>query len=330
LFLVGEMFQPERSWRLDLGPDVWVLRRGSSRSVLGRCSPREIDRLALDRQGQVIATTVDGQRRMLTGPMAPFEAAWVQQTLAGRLGIAAQGRGAGDVEPAEVYAGVPTVDPSAPEGTRSRHRLERREHPWKSTLGCLAVTLFWNLITGVFVAAQLGVVAAGSRPGWLFLTPFILVGLVAIAGFLGMLYSSIVDSRAGSIVVEVSKNPLRPGERCQVFVAQPDRFEPSSLRVRLVCEEKVTYASGDTTSTESKRVRELEVYPGEGIDSGGRPPFETTFEFEVPPGAMHSLQVENNEILWLLEVEVGPADRPTTRRAFAIVVNPPRPSGASS
>jgi len=50
----------------------------------------------------------------------------------------------------------------------------------------------------------------------------------------------------------------------------------------------------------------------------------------VTADAMHSLEVENNKITWRLEMEGGPGDPPGFHREFAIVVNPPRSSGAVS
>ena len=48
------------------------------------------------------------------------------------------------------------------------------------------------------------------------------------------------------------------------------------------------------------------MYRGNGLPAVAGLPFETTFAFEVPADAMHSLEVENNKITWLLEVEGGP------------------------
>ncbi len=173
--------------------------------------------------------------------------------------------------------------------------------------------------------------------GWLFLTPFMLIGLVGIVGFAYMLWNAIVDTRAGSNLLEVSANPMRPGERCRAFLSQPVRSSLRSLKVRLVCEEQVTYSQSQggpnqesAATTESRRVREIEVYRVNELPPLAGLPFEASFEFEVPADAMHSLEVPNNRITWQLEVEGGPADRPMFRRQFAIVVNPPRPSGALS
>jgi len=124
--------------------------------------------------------------------------------------------------------------------------------------------------------------------------------------------------------------PLEPGKSCKLFFSSPGQSALTSMVVRLVCEEEVKYGTGEDAGTKSSRVRELEVYRGDGLPSVGGLPFETTFEFEVPADAMHSLEVENNKITWRLEMEGGPGDPPRFHREFAMVVNPPCPPGAVS
>ncbi len=198
--------------------------------------------------------------------------------------------------------------------------------PLCAALGCLAATMFWNGLTGIFVWLQLGGMDgrwAGWK-GWLFLTPFILIGVVVLAFLVMNLFQAINDTRAGRAVVEVSMNPLEPGRRCKVFISGQSAL--AAMVVRLVCVEEVKYGTGtenDPYSTESKRVRTLELHRGDGLPSVPGLPFETTFTFEVPADAMHSLEVENNKITWLLEVEAGPGDPPRVHREFPIVVNPP-------
>jgi hypothetical protein len=100
--------------------------------------------------------------------------------------------------------------------------------------------------------------------------------------------------------------------------------------VRLVCEERVTYGTRTENSTESKQVRKLELYRGDGVPSVAGLPFETTFEFKVPADAKHSHEFENHKIAWLLEVEGGPGDLPRFHREYPIVVTAPRSTGAVS
>jgi hypothetical protein len=342
IFAVNKVFPaPEGYWRLELGDDEWVLRRGRFRRVLSRVSPHEIDGLTIDPLARVVAETAAGKRRPITGPMAPYESAWAVRALSGLLGTSS---GAAESGADFSYAYVSAVKPAASSGTTLRYSLSRVDRPWKSALGCLAATLFWNGITWVFVWAHLTGGFAGRRAGlpegwksWLFLTPLVVIGLVGIVLFAFILWNAIVDTRAGSNLLEISANPMRPGERCRAFLSQPIGSSLRSLRLRLVCEEQVTYTQsqgspnqGSTSTTESRRVREVDVYRVDELPPLAGLPFEATFEFEVPADAMHSLEVPNNRINWQLEVEGGPADRPMFRRQFAIVVNPPRPPGAQS
>jgi hypothetical protein len=324
LFIIGKVFPGrKRYWRLDLGDEDWVLRQGNLRWVLGRVSPREIEGLVVDRQGRVVAETTAGKRRTITGPMSPFESAWAVRALSGLLG---QSSGAGRIADSTIHACVPTVDPAASPGSTLKFRLSRIDRPWRAALGCLVVTLLWNGVTWLFVWVQpngMDPRQAGWK-GWLFLAPFILIGVAALAVLAMNLFQAINDTRAGTAVVEVSMNPLEPGRPCQVFVSGQSAL--TGMVVRLVCEEEVKYGTGSENSpytTESKRVRELELYRGDGLSSVAGLPFETTFAFEVPADAMHSLEVEDNKITWKLEVEGGPGDPPRFHREFAVVVNPP-------
>jgi len=340
-FVVGKVFPAaDRYWRLDLRDDEWVLRQGYSRSVLGRVSPHEIAGLTVDRQGSVVAETVAGKRRRITGPMAPIESAWAARALSGLLG---QSSGARRVADSTIYACVPTVDPAESPGSTLRHRLTRADHPWKATVGCLAIAAFWNILTTVFVIAQISGFANWKGPFgmsvWVVLVPFVLVGVCMLAGFVLNLITAIDDTRAGTTVVEVSMHPLRPGEPCKVFVSSQGRFMLTAMVVRLVCEEGVKTESSpvlsprtlrESPATQSKRVRAIEVYHGDGLPSVAGLTFEATFQFQVPADVMHSLDAEHNKVSWLIEVEGSPAGRPAYRREFAIVVNPPRSSGAAS
>jgi hypothetical protein len=226
-----------------------------------------------------------------------------------------------------------TVDPAASPGSTLKYRLSRSDRPWLAALGCLAATLLWNGVTWVFIWMQIkGMDSqwAGWR-GWLFQTPFILIGVAALALLAMSLFQAINDTRAGTAVFEVSMNPLEPGKPFKVFVSGQSAL--TAMIVRMVCKEEVRHGKGSEDSpysTESKRVRELELYRGDGLPSVAGLPFETSFEFEVPIDAMHSLDVENNKITWLFEVEGGGGDPPRFHREFAIVVNPARASGTVS
>ena len=150
-----------------------------------------------------------------------------------------------------------------------------------------------------------------------------------MAAFAWLLWRAIAESRAGSTVLEVSANPMRPGERCRAFVSQSTRSAIDALRVLLVCEEQVTFRTASP--------------PRYAIEAGPRAArcFATTgcprspgavredLQFEVPADAMHSLEVPNNKITWKLEVEGGRPYCQSFRRQYAVVVHPPRPSGAA-
>ncbi len=192
--------------------------------LIGGVSPQEIDRLTIDRQARLVAGDGLGETPAdHRGPMASFESAWAVRALSGLLGTSSAA--AADSESSH-YAYVPAVDPAATQGTTLRYSLSRVNQPWKSALGCLAVTLFWNGITWFFVWAHLTSRIAGAGPGgqvewwkpWLLLTPFVVIGLVAIGIFGYMLWNAIADSRAGSNLLEVLCEP-DPARRAMPHVS---------------------------------------------------------------------------------------------------------------
>ena len=173
----------------------------------------------------------------------------------------------------------------------------------------------------VFAAIAIRGHLAG-RPDWsltLFVVPFVLIGLGAIAFFIRQL---LVATGIGPTLMEISDHPFRPGGQYRLFLSQSGRLAIKALRVSLVCEEAATYRQGTNTRTESQAVYRQELFCRKEFRIESGLPLETELELNVPEGAMHSFKAGHNEINWILAVEGDVANWPRYRRSFPVIVRP--------
>jgi hypothetical protein len=313
------MFNPGKLdgwWHLTLGSDDWTVRRADVAHVIGRCRPADIGEVSVAPKGRIVARLVSGRLVTLSGPLSPFDAAWLRDALTESLGR--------PLPPAElVFPYVPAAEPPPQTGRRLAHRLTCADSPWKSLAGVAALNAFWNGITGVFVYH-----AFWGEPQiqWgmaLILIPFELIGL-ALLVLLGIVCCHFaIHLRIRSTTVEVSEFPLRAGSRAVAFVSQAGKLPLRRLRVRLACDEESVYRAGTTTSTDTKRVRLIDVFEQNEIPAGHDRPLATTFDFEVPADAMHSFAGEHNRIKWSMIVAGEFHGWPGFERHFPVVIHPP-------
>jgi hypothetical protein len=187
----------------------------------------------------------------------------------------------------------------------------------------LAACLFWNGIVAVFVVVALRGFLKGD-PDWVltvFIVPFVLVGIGLIVFFLRGL---VVTTAVGPTLIEISDQPLRPGERYRLFVSQTGRLRMKSMEVLFVCDEETTYRQGTDTRTETKRVYEQPLVRRERFEVRASAPFEADCEAQVPAGAMHSFKSGHNEVAWKIVVKGSPVRWPDYERSFRVIVYPSR------
>jgi len=170
--------------------------------------------------------------------------------------------------------------------------------------GCaVAVAIFWNAILSSFVIDAFNKWNRAGQIPWLdmlFLTPFVLVGLLMIgtAFFFGVRW--FVSTLTGQVAVEVSAHPMLPGDVVRIHIAQTGTFRLVRVAVLLVCTEEATYIAGTSKSTAKKEVAKHPlVDPGANPDGDGLP---LTTDSTIPTGLMHSFDAPNNKIKWVLRV----------------------------
>lgn len=216
---------------------------------------------------------------------------------------------------------VPVKDLSDQPGKTLKYRLSPSISPGCALIGILVGGIFWNGMVSVFVTLAVRSHLAG-KPEWfltIFLIPFVLIGIGIVFAFFRQL---LVTTGVGPTEAEISDHPLRPGGAYQLFVSQSGNLQMNDLRVLLVCEEAATYRQGTSTSTDTRRVFEQELFRNEAFEIQKGLPYETRCELLVPPGAMHSFEVSNNKIKWKIVIAGDVAGWPNFERDYPVVVLP--------
>jgi hypothetical protein len=183
---------------LTLGTDAWEIRRGVGPwGKTRRVHPTDIRRVTLRRREGDVAAETSAGTVVLTAFGEEPEKRWLRDLLCRALGQEPEaGRGPEVIQPEPFSSPPPApqgwVSDFAPDGgARLRTSTGSRA---ATAAGCLFFCLFWNGIVGLFVALGLGLFHAeyegpsAMGPGtwgyWLFLTPFIAVGLGLFAAFI--------------------------------------------------------------------------------------------------------------------------------------------------
>jgi hypothetical protein len=198
-------------------------------------------------------------------------------------------------------------------------RLSMETAQRTSILVMLFVCLFWNGIVGVFVGIGL---FTDKFPWfvWLFLTPFILVGVAILAGLLKQI---LVALKVPDTVVELSQEPLVPGESVRIALSQAGSLNLTRLTVTVECEEKISYTRGTDTYHESRKVFSEPLTQTGSLRIQDLRPWRESVEFTVPVNAMHSFHAEHNEVVWKLVVKGELSGWPDFEFTYRFRVMPP-------
>jgi hypothetical protein len=198
--------------------------------------------------------------------------------------------------------------------------LKTQTSPRTAFIVALLACLFWNGITGMFVAQVVNSFLEGD-PEWflaVFMTPFVLVGL-ALVGATGYTFLSLFNPQP-ELTLNRQAAPL--GGLLQIRW----EFRGSVRRIRtfklsLKGEEKATYRRGTDTHTDTQTFFEHVFYEADHPDHIAT----GEAEFEIPPDSMHSFSASNNEIVWTLNVQGDIPSWPDVSLSFPIQVTPHEP-----
>jgi hypothetical protein len=206
-------------------------------------------------------------------------------------------------------------------GIRLAYRLPASGSPmW--LLASSAVLIFgWNTIWAVLVGIEFESLLAGE---W----RWIRLGVLLVFGWIGWkllrYFFSVLRRHVGlgSVVVELSDHPLRPGADYQLYVAQFGRLLLRRLEIDLVCEEEATFLQGTDVRVEKHVVRRENLWSEANVRIDPAVGWEQQFTIRIPPDVMHSFQSPHNAVSWKIEIRGESRRWPSYCRNFPVVVHP--------
>jgi hypothetical protein len=229
-------------------------------------------------------------------------------------------------QPASASMAVAPMDPSelGLDATRGPVTMKPRESPLGRLIGSLIATIFWNGIVSIFLVQ---LVRDWQRGNFqlllaLFLTPFVLVGLV----LLGVVVYSFLGLFNPRPEVTFEQSTVRLGEAIEMkWQFRGSTGSLRGLKIVLHGIEQATYRRGTTTTTDTATFLEtklLEMHDPLDIASG-------EVRIEVPAGSMHTFEGPSNKILWSVKLHGEVAWWPDVDAAYPLVVLPQEPSRLS-
>jgi hypothetical protein len=182
--------------------------------------------------------------------------------------------------------------------------------------------------SGVLTPVLCWAFTAYSRGGAEFLPGFLVLFLgLAWALLFGGFLHHLRLSRLPPPTVEVSAQPLYPGDSYELLFRQPGPLRLAALRVLVVCEESATCDDGGDARTETRLVHARTLYDREPAVAGRGTPLEVRATLRVPAGAMHSFRSEHNQVSWVVRVEGRGRGLFRFTNDFPFLVHPPRRPG---
>lgn len=193
-------------------------------------------------------------------------------------------------------------------------------------VGIMAFTVIWNGIIGIISYSMLADMLGGGGFDFtlLFLTPFLLVGLVMIgvtARMLMLIYAPVV-------VLELDRDKLPLGGSMLLrWRVASRRGSVERVRIALVGEEQATYSRGTDTVTDKHVFFERPLLGGSEAEARGVAPAPMQADhgevvLTVPIDTMHSMSANNNKIIWKLAVRAEVARWPDPKDEHEITVLP--------
>ncbi|MCS7236967.1 MAG: hypothetical protein NZ899_01700 [Thermoguttaceae bacterium] len=253
-----------------------------------------------------------------------------EQTFLGRMVLSGGRPALPEANASDLWPTVPRpLSPPDSPGVRLPIRLPLLPTQWGHLLGWLLVCLLWNGVAVTLFAWALTILSL-SRGDWSFLAfTSVLVGGGAF--WTGALVRQAArEWRIGPTIVEISEQPLLPGSRYQIYLAQLGKLRVNRLTVYLVCEERAIFREGTETRRESRQVARFRLFRREAFEVHAGVPFEAFFDFQLPFQVMHSFRSPHNEIAWMIVVENVVVGLPPMKRYFPVVVYPPHSGKVSA
>ena len=206
-------------------------------------------------------------------------------------------------------------------GVKMKYRLPLDNSPIWSLGVILLLCVAWGLLCIAFVSVALGGFL-DRRPDWVltgFILPFVLIWVGLIFYFFRNLQ---LATSISPTLLEIDDALLHPGQKTSALVIQMGEHYIFSFDVNLICEEEAVFSYGTDIRREKQVVYRSNLLSQKDFNIVADEPFEKSFEFTIPPDAMHSFDSPHNRIAWRLEVCGEAENRPPFTRSFVLVVKP--------
>jgi len=173
--------------------------------------------------------------------------------------------------------------------------LEPTMSPAKRLIVLVVIAVFWNGIVSVFVGLLINEWGKGNEQWFLglFLTPFVLIGLVLIYG-VAHGFLTLFNPRPR---LTINSRQLHLGQSYDLdweFSGAIRRIR--QLRIFLEGREEATYRRGTTTTTDKHVFATIQIADKSSADPGRA-------VIEIPKNTMHSFKSGNNRIVWEIHVK---------------------------
>lgn len=205
------------------------------------------------------------------------------------------------------------VPVSAIEQLRRQQRLPvrlKREVPWSTETGCA-------IFVGLFVLAWVGgfyyaatILGKDEKDVWVV---YVFIGVFGFVGALLVLSGihRLIASRVRETIVEIDTNKIVRGEVTRICFRQEGPVTLTSLRANMLCFERThtwgrrTDSNGNSESyrkTDEKLVYQQNILDEHQVVIAAEEIWETQTEFQLPAEALRSVDSDDREVVWKIEV----------------------------
>ncbi|MBR0236488.1 MAG: DUF3784 domain-containing protein [Thermoguttaceae bacterium] len=225
-------------------------------------------------------------------------------------------------EQAHVLPNVPSVQNiiDSP-GVKMKYRLPLANSP----IGSLGVLLLLCIGWGLLCIAILSVGIGGfldKNPDWILIGFTVVFFLIGIGLVLYFIHNLQLATSVSPTLLETNDTPLHPGQTTTALLIQMGGNYFFKLSVVLVCEEEAFFSYGTDIRSEKFVAYETTLFSEKDFNIVTDEQFEKSFEFTIPPNAMHSFDSLHNRISWRLDVCGEAEGAPPFTRSYVLVVNP--------
>lgn len=179
----------------------------------------------------------------------------------------------------------------------------------------LIFSIIWILFSGSFL-----IFMPPDFMGYICLGFFLLIGLAMLV-YVIMAYIS--RARLGHPELQISLQALPVGETFTVdfFHTFPRAVEVESITIKLVFRETATYQQGTDTRTvrDNRDIQVFEIPAGHFSPNSS---IREQYQMQIPPGAMHSLDVRRNKLQWFVELRMVLDGWPDVTEEYELEVMP--------